>query len=189
IGDIVTDQDANLIGYSAPWFHRDNDGNVDVIFGTETGKLYYCDNIDTDPFLTWSITDSSAFDVFNGRRACPIMVDIDDDGLLDILNGDQSGGIGLYMGGNEPSSIPEMSNEVDLNIYPNPSENSLTVEAQDNILIRAYEIFDISGKSVLSERIRTSDRFSIDISTLKSGIYLIRFENSRGISMKRFAKR
>ncbi|NND94297.1 MAG: T9SS type A sorting domain-containing protein [Flavobacteriales bacterium] len=188
IGDIVTDQDANLIGYSAPWFHRDSDGNVDVIFGTETGKLFYCDNIDTDPFLNWPITDSSAFDVFNGRRACPIMVDLDDDDKLDILNGNQSGGIGLYMGGSEPSSITEVFNDIEIKIYPNPSDNYLTLESTGNILLIGYEIFDLSGKTVDSERISPSNILTIDATKFSSGLYLIKVQSSLGHTMQRFAK-
>lgn len=55
-------------------------------------------------------------------------------------------------------------------IYPNPATDFITLT---NLNKNNIEIFDISGKLMLSKRI-DSDNFNLDISNLKSGNYIIK---------------
>jgi len=66
-------------------------------------------------------------------------------------------------------------------IYPNPARNSVQIklsEAQSNNLIR---ITDISGKQILIKKSNQSEtNFSLDVSSLKKGLYFISVDNSNG---------
>ncbi len=62
------------------------------------------------------------------------------------------------------------------NIYPNPVNNTLTIEA-NNFSITTVTIFSASGKKVMS--IQDNAR-TVDVSTLPSGLYFIEFVSSEG---------
>jgi M6 family metalloprotease-like protein len=70
----------------------------------------------------------------------------------------------------------------DIVIYPNPAQNQLFVSG-DNLI--SVDICDMLGKTVLSVSNISS---SINISSLKSGIYLVRITSESGISTKKFVK-
>ncbi len=61
-------------------------------------------------------------------------------------------------------------------IYPNPAKNILYVATSMPDAHVSISIFDILGKKILTKSI-TSSESQIDISTLRKGIYLARFES------------
>lgn len=68
-----------------------------------------------------------------------------------------------------PTGIEE--NEIaQLNIYPNPATDILTIETQTAKGI--YQLFDITGKILLQGTV-ASPKFTLDISSLSSGVYFI----------------
>jgi endonuclease I len=62
--------------------------------------------------------------------------------------------------------------ESNLSIYPNPTKDKLTVSISDNTETR-IEIYDVLGKRVFVRKINES--ISLDVSSLKSGLYLFKF--------------
>lgn len=60
---------------------------------------------------------------------------------------------------------------IDLNIYPNPANNWLTIETSEDI--SSVQIFDLSGRLVLSN---FSGKQVLELSGLDEGIYLIQVE-------------
>ncbi|MGY8953089.1 MAG: T9SS type A sorting domain-containing protein [Flavobacteriales bacterium] len=70
------------------------------------------------------------------------------------------------------------SNSVQSNskIYPNPTQGSVTVE--NSIGINSIKIVDLSGKEVLNVMDVNSITYSIDLSALKPGTYVLQVENS-----------
>ena len=68
--------------------------------------------------------------------------------------------------------------ENNMMIYPNPvSGNTLYIKGKDLEKIQKIQIFDISGKMLKSENQPFRTKNSIDVSLLKSGIYLLKTEN------------
>ncbi len=70
------------------------------------------------------------------------------------------------------------SNSVQSNskIYPNPTQRSVTVENSTGI--NSLKIVDLSGKEVLSNKDVNSNKYSIDLSALKSGTYILQVESN-----------
>ena len=60
--------------------------------------------------------------------------------------------------------------EGDLKLYPNPACDKLTIELS-KAGIAEWHVIDVSGRMVLSGRIDTNNSESIDVSSLKSGVY------------------
>ncbi|MFN4122140.1 MAG: T9SS type A sorting domain-containing protein [Flavobacteriales bacterium] len=75
----------------------DDDGDPDLIIGLSDGRLYYFENI-AAPGQMANFTLSSPFyqNIDVGTFAAPHLVDIDRDGLLDLLIGDRTGRISYY---------------------------------------------------------------------------------------------
>lgn len=188
LGDINTDIDGNLVGYSAPWLFENSTGGISAIIGTEHGAIYYVDQVNPDPTSTWAIDDSSAFGVMNGLRACPTLFDINNDLLPDLFNGDLSGGLGLYMGGPPPNGFNETARKDGFLIYPNPSSGIIQFKlATHNGQGMRVSAYDISGRIVYTRQLDQDER-SLDLSSLKNGAYLLEMKNESFLGITRFIK-
>ena len=65
-------------------------------------------------------------------------------------------------------SVDEFSND-NIKIYPNPVTDRLYLSNND--FIKNISIFDLNGKQVLNKNL---DFQYVDVSTLKSGVYLVK---------------
>ena len=84
--------------------------------------------------------------------------------ILDDIQITTTGTIGIYE-----------ANSTNAVIYPNPADNKVFVEGEGIVNV---QIFDINGRNVL-----TSDRpGQLDISSLSSGIYMVRIISNNGIT-------
>ena len=82
--------------------------------------------------------------------------------------------------------IDEYALNSDIQLYPNPTNSSITVESQahENLVV---SVTDLSGKVVLQKKNIESGE-SIDLKFLKSGIYLITIGSESAKSMQRIVK-
>ena len=86
--------------------------------------------------------------------------------------------IWIYEGA-EPVGIKEVLVE-NFNIYPNPTENNITIDLGKNELKNAtLEIVSLLGKTIYNRKV-TQRITNIDMSMYSSGIYLIKFSNNKG---------
>ena len=74
-----------------------------------------------------------------------------------------------------------------LSVYPNPVSDRLNIDYKENI--STLNVYDLSGRSVKSFTTNNSNN-SIDVSDLKSGIYLLRIETeNKNVSTVKFIKK
>ena len=81
-------------------------------------------------------------------------------------------------------------NLFDFNLFPNPSSDVINL-AFDNIVSEqiTIEIYDVLGKLNKTDNISVANtKFSIDISSLSRGIYIIKAYFGNSISVQRFIK-
>ena len=80
------------------------------------------------------------------------------------------------------SGIRDANNlSADVHIYPNPTNNVVTIAYEDfpgNVQLR---LTDVTGKSIYEGQMNTA-RKQLDISVLSSGVYFLRFTNVDGAS-------
>ncbi|MEM8525584.1 MAG: FG-GAP-like repeat-containing protein [Bacteroidota bacterium] len=75
----------------------DNDGDEDLLVGDEFGKLFYVENIaDEDATFRAAAIRPNYMDVDIGGSSTPHLVDINQDGLLDLLIGERNGNVNYY---------------------------------------------------------------------------------------------
>lgn len=66
-------------------------------------------------------------------------------------------------------------------IYPNPVKDSFTITNTNNILTKQIQIYDITGKLVLTKDINENkDYYTISVEKIKSGIYIIELKDNNG---------
>lgn len=90
---------ANLdIGaYSAPaFFDVDQDGDLDMLIGSENGSLAYVRNIGTISSPTWKLVSTQYPGIDIGDNSSPAAANVNGDSKPDLLLGDIDGGLNLY---------------------------------------------------------------------------------------------
>ncbi len=75
-------------------------------------------------------------------------------------------------------STDDFDEEIMLTTYPNPSSNYIQVESEQNI--QSYKIVSIEGKLVQNQTIINKSNFTIDISNISNGIYVLQLVSDSG---------
>jgi len=86
------------------------------------------------------------------------------------------------------SSIQETEKNAKMVIYPNPIGNTLNVK---NMVQGSYQlqISDLAGRIVLEKSVQMNkESFSLDISSIPSGVYFIQLKQEKNVYVKRFIK-
>jgi len=76
-----------------------------------------------------------------------------------------------------------------LSLCPNPVNDILTVQLNDNMIVNDYRVYDYSGKMIMMGKMNSaSDDFPVDVSDLANGIYLIVIQNDNNVLYGKFIK-
>jgi hypothetical protein len=90
-----------------------------------------------------------------------------------------------YVVGNNCSLGIEGSTQLEQQVYPNPVESLLNLQLSD--AQNYITLTDVLGKTHIKEIVNSND--SIDMSSLKPGIYFLRVENAYGIKNIKIVKK
>jgi poly(beta-D-mannuronate) lyase len=72
-------------------------------------------------------------------------------------------------------------------VYPIPTENKLTIKTVNNVNIESVKIYSLDGKLILSKKLDFSNsEFSIELSEISSGTYILNLTNSEGMNISKF---
>lgn len=82
------------------------------------------------------------------------------------------------------SSVPEVKN-LEMNIYPNPVTESLTLQMNDNAPIDIVEIYGINGNKVAEYTVVHNP---IDVSVLITGNYILKLTSGENVMTRSFSK-
>lgn len=77
-------------------------------------------------------------------------------------------------------------------LFPNPTDHSTQLSFSEQLSNARYEVFDISGKLLKSENIGMANpgsTFEVDMSSLGSGVYLIKLISDNSYSIKKLVKK
>ena len=164
--------------YTVPSIIDTEDG-YELYIGTEKGQIHHYNNIDDNLNGAFDIVSDSILLYSHGIRFSPSLYDLNNDGWNDMLLGVFSGGIHLLWGSSYEEVKLEETVEVQLTIFPNPSDGIINVASDINIqTIRAY---NLSGQLVAE----IEQSSSIDISHLDKGLYILELLLDSQISISR----
>lgn len=77
-----------------------------------------------------------------------------------------------------PAGVDEISTETAFGVFPNPSSDNITIEANPTI-VKGYNIYSSEGKLVRKGNIN-ADRTTVDVSDLNTGLYMLCAVNENG---------
>lgn len=83
------------------------------------------------------------------------------------------------------ASITDESNVFDFDMYPNPTENTLSIKMLDNRSV-SYQIYNLMGQSLKTGKLRQQE---INVSDLASGLYILEVNDGQKAITKKFAKK
>ena len=72
----------------------------------------------------------------------------------------------------------------DINIFPNPASDRLTVESP-NAIMEKVELFSINGTSQLVNWTGFSNKTTLDVNSFPTGIYLLNIQTEKGVLTKK----
>ncbi|MDH5561215.1 MAG: FG-GAP-like repeat-containing protein [Deltaproteobacteria bacterium] len=75
----------------------DGDGDLDLIVGEKQGQVAYVENIGTPKKPEWALKDKTYFKIDVGSNSVPRLIDIDEDKDLDLLIGNFTGRVILFL--------------------------------------------------------------------------------------------
>jgi choice-of-anchor B domain-containing protein len=169
-----------------PVFHFEHFGETAAIDhnGYVVGDKYYMANyragmrvLDISDIANQNISEIGYFDTYTASNSAAF------DGAWNVYPFFASGNIvisdinrGFFLVKSNGLGITE-AQQIEFSVYPNPSESDITITSANNP-ISTVEIYNVLGQLVLN--LNFSDNFSenIDISSLRSGLYLIKINGS-----------
>lgn len=87
------------------------------------------------------------------------------------------------------TGINQIENKSQLNIYPNPSQDFLTINLNKTIAANAeITIYSFTGELVYAENIDFLDNVNINVSNIVKGIYLLKIKINDDVLTKKFIK-
>ncbi len=78
--------------------------------------------------------------------------------------------------------VKELHNDIITSVYPNPSDNDMTVEFSNTGTTHRIELFDVTGKNIFSETTEQSI-YKIRKNTIADGLYFLKVTDKSGESM------
>ncbi len=85
-----------------------------------------------------------------------------------------------------PAGIATMSNVANVEVYPNPVNDELTIKA-DNGSYTTMTITNTMGQQLMKQALNTTQT-KVNVKTLPSGIYYITLRGDSGVKVQKFEK-
>jgi hypothetical protein len=155
------------------------DGKEELITGSRSGYLNVYKNIAEQNPKKFVADSTNIFDEFNGKNTQIQMggglnvavTDLNNDQIPDLMIGTNTGGLKWLK---NTSKFIVTANEEPINfvVFPNPTNRYLYIK---NPLIGDYELFDILGRKVLSQKnTQNIQEISFDLASQNDGTYFLK---------------
>jgi hypothetical protein len=172
---------------SQPLFYE-YQGKLQLLSPTNEGKLKAFTDIDSNIYGSFTFTQDNALNIHIGHNLSGDVYDLNNDGKIDLVLGNQSGGITIFYGDgfvgidNDHANF-ESSTKTQLKIFPNPTKGEFNLLLSDFEEGKAYQVkvFDLVGKLVFEKTI-LREMEQLDLSQQNKGVYFIQLHSDGKVS-------
>jgi hypothetical protein len=84
--------------------------------------------------------------------------------------------------------VEEQAQMLDFSVMPNPTSGMLTLVVKEQTAQTQVDVFDPTGKLVLSQNLSGASQKTLDLQHLPDGMYIVRLANETGLGIKRIVK-
>ena len=185
----VTNYNMSYDGYSTPCFFYSLSDSIELIVGSNQGKVFYFKDIENNLDGIFVENDSLFVQVgeetenYNhGMRTGAAIGQLSNDGLFDFIVGNYAGGLNYFQQIKSPpvASVSQLKNDYSLfYVYPNPAKEIITfrnVELFRNESI-CLSVYNNKSSLVLDIEFVFNGEKQLNISTLNPGIYYYLISN------------
>ena len=182
----------NFTGRAAPVI-LDFDGEYQIFTGSEAGFLMHYTDIDGNIDGVFTLETDHFGELRDGFNSHPAIADINNDGVLDMILGNERGGLSLFKTNinvdGTPVSTHYVNRNLDINIFPNPADDYFNIEIKNgvNSLIN-LSVYNAVGQEVIRESFNASNH-QVDCNSLSSGIYFAKLEIGGELVVKKIVLR
>ncbi len=173
----VRDPNLSIYGYAIPHFFRDKDEKTHLFAGSEFGKIHYYTGIDDNLNGKFDLVMKNYLWIDEGLRSAVAVGNLNGDQYPDMIVGNYSGGLSLFMGDEAPpdGTYEIEQQQVGIKVFPNPAHDFLqiTIEQNREFWLEQIIIYDLSGKIISQINIQQAKQHTVNISNLPNGIYLL----------------
>ena len=177
LGNVILQEYSNAKGYAAP-FIMDFKGKYELFCADVQGKITHYNKIDNNLNGTFTKLNADFGQIREGFYQAIAMEDIDADGIVDLLVGNQRGGLAFYktnLKTNGDIVADETAHLADkkINIFPNPTSSIVTIAFENSQNIsHNIQIINVLGQNIFSKN-TDENTLQVDTSTYESGIYFV----------------
>lgn len=82
------------------------------------------------------------------------------------------------------AGVDELTADLGVNVYPNPSNGELTIQLADNRAVKTT-VFDVYGKVVFNQTLVNDTEYKLDLTNLSTGIYFLQLQDGENNTTKR----
>lgn len=169
----VTDPLVSYTGYSKPWFFRNSSGKLKLFVGSESGKIFYYNDIEENLDGSFSLAEEQLLLIREGIRTAPAVGFLKGNDYPDLIIGNYSGGLSFYQGTTpKPFGIeyPGTFIQHGFDVFPNPASSQLILSFKRPGLASSLEVFDNTGRLVYNSD-QLNQQTTIQVHSWRKGIY------------------
>ena len=186
LGGVSTVEWINVTGHAVPAIYVNDQGQREMLLGSECGGIYRYTGIEGNIGGTWTRADTAWRGLDDGARTALCLHDFTGDGQLDLVLGNYRGGLSFWRS-DELTTVAGVTHaSAPFRMLPNPATDQVELVLESFTHNCVWVLRDALGHEVLRERVRT-ERTAINLSGLADGIYLVRLEGARTTKAQRLA--
>lgn len=170
-----------LTGHSAPYIYQLPDGSLELFVGAESGHIYKYYPADAAS-LTFPLISGTFNDIDEGAKTGVALADITNDGIPELITGNDRGGVTLYRDKNTVVSLTTYSNYPEIRIFPNPTNGYLYVNSELPMELQ-YSIYDITGRVVQTGKLTAQHTRQIILAFSQPGWYILEVRDNNGATL------
>lgn len=201
LGGINVNTPGVSTGHPTPWVIQNPEFTL-VLAGNRSGAIeayrFGIDSAYTEPF---TLLTKSAGGLDVGGFANPGFGDFDGDGVLEMVVGNQRGGVNFFGTSLKEDGTTGLftvnTTDFEFDVYPNPATDQITVAGLPRGTTE-LELLDVTGRTLRQRTVQGAraqvtgqDSFGVqwNVSGLSAGVYLVRASGAAGVGVRRVVVR
>jgi hypothetical protein len=184
LGRVDTRRPGFIQGASYPYFFYD-DSRLLLLTGTENSGLELYDDIQGRLEEAFSFSESSADLPHSGFQTAPALADINGDGLLEMVVGNERGGLSFFSTpwkSSQLTSVGEVRERKLFTVFPNPVNQKLRILRSESTGWEPWqlELYGLNGQLMKAGKFEGMS-FDWEVSDLSAGMYLLKVLSPEGV--------